>query len=515
MNLRSFHILGAFVPVLIAACSSQESSSGKWACSNVKVPSGNAVECVTTTAESVAEVTSYLCTSGDADCPDTTVDGPPLGSTSDGTGGSTGDGPFGSRPIGSVPSLSGDDDDSTNDSSNGGSTSDGTPDYCPTCWSGYPNDGDTQDGDGWDHSDSDGDGSGSGSGGNGGGGSGSGGSGSGGGDSYDGSGNNGNGGGGGSATGGGGSSGGGSGNGGGKKGNCSHSKGGGSGSGGGSSSGGGASGGGGSNGNGGNGNGGGNGKKCDAGTGGGGSSDGSGSSGGSGGGGGDSADGGSASNGGGGSGGGGGDSWTCVKDGCKRTCHKTPKCEEGTHASKCGACVPDGQSDDCTPPTEGGCWITGGGFTVEKDGSHESCGGNGMPMKDGSIRGKWTHVDHSSGNVLHGDVKYLACSKVEGAGPGNPGGKNKGFDMNQVNFGGEARWAKDEPVWFDVVARDHGEPGKTDEYTITVRRLSGNGQSGEILFQTGGTLSGGNMQIHPSNNGHPYVSSTIPTWVKQ
>ena len=494
MNLRAIHILGAFIPVMvagIAACSAEEKSEAKWTCSNVKVPSGTSVECVATVSEAVEVATTYDCVTGSPDCPSgSTLDGPPLGSTTDGTGdsdagggstsdgtgsgstgggdstgGSTSDGvPGGSAGGGSSGSGSGGSygggSSGGGSASGGGSTSDGTPDYCPSCWGDDSHGNGQGDGDSWPGGPGGGNGNGS--------------------------------------KGGDGSSGGGSKGGGGSDGHVCDAGGGGNGSGGGSN---------------GNGGSGGNGSKSGGGSTGDGSYGGGGSQGGSGAGSGGSAGG----DGGSGGGGGGGDSWTCVKEGCNRTCHKTPKCEGGTHPSKCGACVPDGESDDCTAPETGGCWVTGGGFTEEKDGTHESFGGNGMPMKSGAIRGRWTHVDHVSGDVLHGEVKYLVCRHVDEPGPGNPGGKNKGFDQNQVFFGGEARWAKDETVWFDVMAKDHGEPGKTDEYVITIRRLAdaAKGQSGTIILETGGTLSGGNIQLHPANNGHPFVSSSVPTWVKQ
>src|SRR6185369_5797432 len=47
-----------------------------------------------------------------------------------------------------------------------------------------------------------------------------------------------------------------------------------------------------------------------------------------------------------------------------RTCDSIPVCSEGTHPSACGACVPDTETVDCVPPSEGGCWVTGGGFIV-------------------------------------------------------------------------------------------------------------------------------------------------------
>src|SRR5262249_51780896 len=115
-----------------------------------------------------------------------------------------------------------------------------------------------------------------------------------------------------------------------------------------------------------------------------------------------------------------------------------------------------------------------------------------------------------------------------GPGPGQPGGK-KGFDMNQVYFGGNARWFSNgawaDGYWFDVVADDRGEPGSIrakggnnptggDHYHFTLRQISGANQAGPVISQPGGPPPGGNIQIHPPNNGHPYSSSPLPAWVQ-
>ena len=68
------------------------------------------------------------------------------------------------------------------------------------------------------------------------------------------------------------------------------------------------------------------------------------------------------------------------------------------------------------------------------------------------------------------------------------------------------------------MAEDHGEgkgakAGGPDYYHITIRKISGAGQSGTIVYDTERDMSGGNIQIHPPNNGHPYTSSSLPPWV--
>ena len=38
-------------------------------------------------------------------------------------------------------------------------------------------------------------------------------------------------------------------------------------------------------------------------------------------------------------------------------------------------------------------------------------------------------------------------------------------------------------------------------------------QHWDAVYETKGDLVGGNIQIHPSNNGHPAVQSALPPWV--
>jgi hypothetical protein len=223
-----------------------------------------------------------------------------------------------------------------------------------------------------------------------------------------------------------------------------------------------------------------------------------------------------SSSGGGDDGGSNGPPWTCVPNPPEVTCSQPPVCVQGTHPAPCGACVPDTSTGDCTPPSEGGCWVTGGGFIIENS-AKDTFGGNGMPMKDGSVRGEWENVDHATGDKSHGTVNYLFCRVVPGPGPGHPNGPKHDFVDNQVYFGGPARyfvnaaWA--DGYWFDVVAEDHGEPGRQDTYQITIRTYA-NGQAGNVVYQASGLLAGGNIQLHPPNGGHPASQSTLPPWVQ-
>jgi hypothetical protein len=205
---------------------------------------------------------------------------------------------------------------------------------------------------------------------------------------------------------------------------------------------------------------------------------------------------------------------------CMQQTSCTPSCQNMGNNDVCGGSLPPGQ---------GGCWVTGGGYIVDADG-HDSFGGNAMPMKSGSVRGEWEENDHGTGNKSHGKVQYIVCRNVPNEpGPGQPSGPSHHFDINQAYFGGPARWFSNngwqDGFWFDVMVEDHGEPGNThaasnghgsgvpDFYHFTIRQMMGNNQSGPIVYDTSGDLVGGNIQIHPPNNGHPYNGGTLPPWV--
>jgi hypothetical protein len=199
------------------------------------------------------------------------------------------------------------------------------------------------------------------------------------------------------------------------------------------------------------------------------------------------------------------------------------------------SCVNTGVDDVCgqsIPPSAGGCWITGGGYILNQNGSNDSYGGNGMPMKDGTIRGEWENVDHGTGDKSHGQVHYLVCRHVDEPGPGQPSGPSHNFNINQAYYGGPARWFTAgstgggwaDGYWFDVFIEDHGEPGNKagpgnhgsggpDYYHFTIRKYVSDTVPGDVVFDTQAPVSGGNLQIHPPNNGHPSTPSLLPPWV--
>jgi hypothetical protein len=168
--------------------------------------------------------------------------------------------------------------------------------------------------------------------------------------------------------------------------------------------------------------------------------------------------------------------------------------------------------------------VTGGGFVTAN--GRDNFGGNAKQMKDGRIQGEWTHEGHANKNNAKGKPTYVFCRHVDEPGPDQPGG-NKGLVMNQVYFGGPADWRADKDwasgYWFDVVAKDHGEPGagkakggdSADTYHVTVRKMvdAENLISGAVVYEVAGTLAGGNIQIHSPNAGHPGFQSALPSWV--
>jgi hypothetical protein len=202
-----------------------------------------------------------------------------------------------------------------------------------------------------------------------------------------------------------------------------------------------------------------------------------------------------------------GDTSFAITQSCSSDGSCTPQCDDIT----CQTC------EGGTPPSAGGCWVTGIGYVVDADGK-DNFGGNGMPMKAGYIRGEWEHRDHGTSNKLHGKIAYLMCRHVDEPGPGQPSGSDHTFNINQAYYGGEGRWYTQgtgwsDGYWFDIMAEDHGEPGSADEYYFSVRQITGPGQVGPIIYQTGGVLGGGNFQIHPPNDGHPFTMGSTPSWV--
>lgn len=154
-------------------------------------------------------------------------------------------------------------------------------------------------------------------------------------------------------------------------------------------------------------------------------------------------------------------------------------------------CEPDGEyppKHRCEPPKPvGRCWITGGGQLVR-----DAFGGNAKPFRDGSVDGQWNHVT-AGGDHFHGQPDTIACSD---AGP--PGADHPVVEFNQADFSGSGTWNGASGYTFEVTVIDHGEPGRDDFYSLTVFDSGGG-----VVYTIDGTISRGNIQVHPPNPGHP------------
>lgn len=143
---------------------------------------------------------------------------------------------------------------------------------------------------------------------------------------------------------------------------------------------------------------------------------------------------------------------------------------------------------------EGGCWVSGVGTISGGEGTRDSFGGNAMPMKDGRVRGEWTHISIGSEVIFNGRVTYIACEKVTGPGPGVPEAI-----PNYAFFGGMGKLNGVDGYLFQVEALDSGEPGiYQDEYSIKIFYGSA------LVYEAEGQITGGNFQIRPPNEGHPF-----------
>lgn len=171
--------------------------------------------------------------------------------------------------------------------------------------------------------------------------------------------------------------------------------------------------------------------------------------------------------------------------------HAVVDASKPDHERDAGVKPPKDKDAGPPPKKPGRCWVTGGG---QIDG--ETFGGNAKPFRDGSVDGEWNHVDHQ-GNHFHGDpTEIITCDVVDG-----PGASPPQVEFNRIIFEGVGTWTElggaSIPVTFRVVIEDHGEPGRLDEYTLTV--FSGT----TVIHSVSGVIDRGNLQIHPSNPGHP------------
>jgi len=182
---------------------------------------------------------------------------------------------------------------------------------------------------------------------------------------------------------------------------------------------------------------------------------------------------------------------------------------------------------DATPEM-GGCWVTGighigsdlnGNGISDKPGAgkanQDSYGGNAMGMKDGTVRGQWQNTTHLADgkHKFHGQANFLYCFNDGGPGPDVP----KAFP-NRAIWGGPGKWDHEDGYLFIVSSADYkeGKDGNDanirDAYAITVYKdADGDGTAtaaDPIIYEETDCVFG-NFQIHPPNQGHPYIPAPL------
>jgi len=159
------------------------------------------------------------------------------------------------------------------------------------------------------------------------------------------------------------------------------------------------------------------------------------------------------------------------------------------------------------PPT-GICRLTGGGC-LNEDGDNRgkkqsTFGGNSSPFHEGGgpTGNSWEHVLRDGKTILFNwhswDAYVTRCSVIE-PGPCHPAAENTKAEFQgtgKYSLGAGSREAAGNMVAYII---DHKEGAcnrnNRDEYYITVRTGLVIGE-GEIVFQTGGEIDCGNLQIH-------------------
>jgi len=200
--------------------------------------------------------------------------------------------------------------------------------------------------------------------------------------------------------------------------------------------------------------------------------------------------------------------WVCalVVGGCVGTV--VDGSEVGTESAGL-MCLDTDNPDSCFYREDtGGCFVTGIGHigdAADHPGAgradQDSFGGNAMGMKDGTVRGEWQNTTHL-GDLFHGQATWLRCWKDDGIGPEVPRAI-----PNNAEWGGPGLWNHEEGYSFRVHAQDRAEGGHhIDFYSITVF-----GPDGSLVYEEGDLIDGGNFQIHPPNNGHPYEVVPSPS----
>ena len=155
-----------------------------------------------------------------------------------------------------------------------------------------------------------------------------------------------------------------------------------------------------------------------------------------------------------------------------------------------------------------GCFVIGGGNLANGN----SFGGNVMGMKDGRVRGEWQHTNGAY--AFHGYAEFLYSYHDGGSGPEVP----RAYP-NRAIFGGMGT-LQGQPgyLWIVAVAdykegKESEDAGLSDAYGICIYRdVDGDGiatAADEIVYELYECVSGGNVQLIPPTDGHPYVPCVL------
>ncbi len=129
-------------------------------------------------------------------------------------------------------------------------------------------------------------------------------------------------------------------------------------------------------------------------------------------------------------------------------------------------------------------WVTGAG-TIGSGDELDSFGGWAAVFKDGSVRGRWQHIDQGGQNIFQGKVDSIIVWDLNGP-------EVSEAVPNKAILGGEGKF-NGVPGYLFIVFVDVFD----HYYSITIYK------NDEIVFEADDILSAGNIQIHPSNKGHP------------
>jgi hypothetical protein len=146
-------------------------------------------------------------------------------------------------------------------------------------------------------------------------------------------------------------------------------------------------------------------------------------------------------------------------------------------------------------------FLTGGGFIIRDSGGAKANFGVGGGCKDGSPTfGHLEYIDHGTGLNVHWTAITAYIEVDSGVDSrGKPIGARRICGTARTNLYGDVDWF--------VTARDTGEPGVDDEFTIRLTTPGGT-LPDSILYTTEGdsdhTLGGsgpggGNIQLHDPN----------------